>query len=445
MKVCIVGGGGGASNAANVIRRLDKEARIDIFTDRSEIGNQPCEIPFVLKGDLPSWDDTFVFRKKFYSERAVNVHFNTEVTGIVRAKRRIIAGGESYSYDKLILDLGSTPHIPAIKGLDGRNEFVLTTNLDTARLLEQAILQHSTAAIIGVGQIALEVAAVLNARNYKRVHLIGRSDRLLRAYLDKDMAERIEARVRDRGIDLMLSAKIEGIASRDGKKILTVSSQELEAGFVLFATGSRPNVELAQQAGLETGESGGITVNEYLQTSDPDIYAIGDCSENRDAIGGEKRLYQTATSAARGGRIAATNLILGDVLPYQGTTMPFVMEVFGYQVGTVGYTESYARENGRDVISSMTTSATRRRAFGGKTIHIKLIADRGTRALVGAQLISEELVAGKVDRLALAIAERIPVQRLSLLDTCYHPTMGTAYEPVIMALDELRLKLDGLS
>ncbi len=442
MKVCIVGGGGGASNAANVVRRLNDEAQIDIFTDRSEIGNQPCEIPFVLKGDLPSWNDTFVFTRKFYDQRNVTVHLNNEVTEIIRAEKRLIAGEKGYNYDKLILDLGATPAIPPIPGIDGQNEFVLTTSLKTARVFQEAIPQHSTAAIMGTGQIAVEVAAVLKANNYERIYLLGRSESLLRAYLDQDMAERVEARIRDKGIDLILRARVNSIASQNGKKILSLPDQELKVDFVFFATGSRPNIALAQRAGLEIGETGGILVDEYLQTSDPDIYAIGDCTENWDAILGLKRLYQTATSAARGGRIAATNLVRGNVLPYQGTTMPFIMEASGYQVGTVGFTESYARENYLDVLSNVTTTATRRRAFGGRTIHIKLIASRQTRALVGAQIMSEELVAGKIDRLSVAIAERVPVERLAVIDTCYSPTVGTAYEPLVMALDELRLKID---
>ncbi len=442
MKVCIVGGGGGASNAANVIRRLNEEAQIDIFTDRAEIGNQPCEIPFVLKGDLPSWNDTFVFTRKFYDQRNVTVHLNNEVTEIIRAEKRLIAGGKGYSYDKLILDLGATPAIPPIPGIDGQNEFVLTTSLKTARVFQEAIPQHSTAAIMGTGQIAVEVAAVLRANNYEKIYLLGRSESLLRAYLDQDMAERVEARIRDKGIDLILRARVNSITSQNGKKILSLPDQELKVDFVFFATGSRPNIALAQRAGLEIGETGGILVDEYLQTSDPDIYAIGDCTENWDAILGLKRLYQTATSAARGGRIAATNLVRGNVLPYQGTTMPFIMEASGYQVGTVGFTESYARERGLDVLSNVTTTATRRRAFGGRTIHIKLIASRQTRALVGAQIMSEELVAGKIDRLSVAIAERVPVERLAVIDTCYSPTVGTAYEPLVMALDELRFKID---
>ena len=441
MKVCIVGGGGGASNAGDVIRRLHPPAQIDIFTNRDEIGNQPCEIPFVLRGDLPSWEDTFVFREKYYGQRDINVHLNTEVTEIIRGEKRLIAGGQSYDYDKAILDLGAIPIIPPIPGVDGRNEFVLATGLRPAKVFEQAIPKHSSAAIIGVGQIAVEVAAILKEKEYNKIYLLGRSDRLFRAYLDKDMAERIEARVRERGIELILSAKINSIGSRNGKKIVSLADRELEVDFVFFATGAKPNVELAKKAGIRIGESGAVAVNQYLQTSDPDIYAIGDCMENWDRIIGRKRTYQTATSGALTGRIAATNLVLGNVLPHQGTVMTFVTEVFGYELGTVGFTETYAREQGLDVVANITTTATRRRSFAGKTIHIKLVADCQSKSLVGAQLISEELVAGKIDRLALAIAERIPVQRLAVIDTCYSPTVGSAYESTVMALDQLVPKL----
>jgi len=441
MRVCIVGGGGGANNAANVIRRLDKEAQIDLFDKRSEIGHVPCEIPYVLSGFLPSWQDSFVFRPKFYNERNINVHLNTEVTDIITEEKRLIAGGESYSYDKAILDLGSTPTIPPVQGLDGRNEFVLDTSLSTARILEKAIPKHSSAAIVGVGQIALDIAEVLQARNYDRIYLIGRADRVLRAYLDKDMAEIVKARIEQRGIELILSAQINSIKSRKSKKVISLPERELEVDLALFATGSKPNVELAKKAGIKVSESGAIAVNKYLQSSDPSIYAIGDCMENWDRITGSKRIYQTATSGATTGRIAATNLVLGNILPHQGTVMALVTEVFGYEVGTVGFTETHARKQGLDIVCSITRTATRRRSYGGKHIHIKLIADHKAQYLVGAQIISEEMVAGKIDRLALAIAEKIPVQKLAVIDTCYSPTVGSAYESTVMALDQLMPQL----
>ena len=441
LKVCIIGGGGGANNAVNVIRRLDEDAQIDLFDKRSDIGHEPCEITYVLSGFLSSWEDTFVFRQKFYDERNIKVHLNTEVTDIVRENKFLIAGGEGYPYDKAILDLGSISSIPPIPGLNGENEFFLDTSLETARVFQEAISKYSSAAILGTGQIALDIAEVLQARSYDKIYLLGRSDRVLRTYLDKDMAEIIERGIAQKGIELILPARINSITSRTGKKIRSIPGPELEVDFVFFATGSTPNVELAKKASISIGESGAIAVNKYLQTNDPDIYAIGDCMENWDRITGRRRTHQTATSGATTGRIAATNLIRGNILPHQGTVMTFVTQVFNHQVGTVGFSEDYAREQGLNVASNLLRTATRRRSYGGKPIHVKLIADARTKSLVGAQIISEEMVAGKIDRLALAIALGIPVDQLALIDTCYSPTLGSAYESTVMALDQLMPKL----
>ena len=443
MKVCIVGGGGGASNAANVIRHLDKKAEIEIFTNRGEIGNLPCEIPFVLNGVLSSWEDSFAFRERFYEERHIAVHLNSEVTEVLRGERSLVAGGESYHYDKAILDLGARPIIPAIPGSDGRNEFTLSAGLKYARAFEEAIPNYRSAVIVGTGQIALEVAAILEARGYQHIYLVGRADRVLRSYLDQDMVETIEDRIREKGVELILEAKIASVGKQGSNKLLRLPDRDIEADFVFFATGASPNTDLAQRAGIELGETGAIAVNEYLQTSSPDIYAIGDCMENWETITGTKRRYQTATNAALTGRIAGRNIVLGNVIRYQGTVMPFVMEVFGCQVGTVGLTQTYAQEQGLDVVSNITTTSTRRRLFGGKRIRIKLVAERRTQTLVGAQVVSEELVAGKIDRLAFAIDQKVPLQRFSQIDTCYSPTVGAGYEAVTMALDELLAKLAG--
>ncbi len=438
MKVCIVGGGGGANNAANVIRSFDKDAQIDIFTIRNEIGYIPCEIPFVLRGIVPSWEESFAFREKFYQQKNISVHLNTEVTEILREKKRLVAGKDSYDYDKLILDLGGSPTVPPIPGLDGWNELVLSTDLRHARALEQAITKYTTAAIVGAGMIGLEIAEVLLGKKYSAVYCLDILENALGLLLDKEVADVLEQRIKEHGAELVLPVGIENIATREGKKIVSLPDRELKVDFVLFATGSRPNVDLARKAGIEIGETGAVAVNEYLQTSDPDIYAIGDCMENSDAIRGSKIRYQTATNTARSGKIAATNLTMGNVLLYKGTTMPFITEIFGYQVGAVGFTEKYARDNGLDVCTSITKTATRRRLFGGKTIHIKLIADRGSHTLIGGQVISEEFVAAQIDKLSVAIAEKIPVERLSLIDTCYSPPVNTAYAPLTMALDSIR-------
>jgi len=443
MRVCIIGGGGGASNAANVIRSLGTEAQIDIFTNRGEIGNLPCEIPFVLDGTLPSWESSFAFRDKFYQERNISVHLNTEVTEIIRKEKLLIASGESYHYDKVILDLGARPVLPPIPGLNGQNEFVLSTGLEYAKIFKEALPRYSSAAIIGTGQIALEVASVLRTKGYQYIYMIGRSGRVLRSYLDGEMAEPVEEKIRQSGIELVLNARDISISTKSSRKTVRFSDDEIEVDFIFLAAGVEPNTGLAKNSGIKIGETGAIAVNEYLQTSDPDIYAIGDCMENWDRLTGNKIKYQTASNAAKTGRLAGRNLASGNILKYRGTVMPFVIKIFGYEVGTVGFTEDQSRNQGFSILSNITTSATRRRGFGGTPIRIKLIADTKRETLLGAQVISEELVAGKIDRLAVAISEKIPMQRLSLIDTCYSPTLGAGYEAITMALDEVLNKIIG--
>jgi NADH oxidase (H2O2-forming) len=440
VKVCIVGAGDGAIFAARRIHRLDREAQIDVFSKRREIGGPPCEMPLVLSGAIANWDIHSSSRSKSLSgQRNINVHLNTEVTEILRQQKCLIAGGETYGYDKAILDLGSIPSIPPIPGLDGKNEFTLSTDVDDGKTLGEIISKHSSAAIVGAGFIGLEIANALVARGYKAIYVLEIGEHVLPACLDKDMADKVEAVIREKGVELILPVRINGINSERGEKRVILPHRELEADFVFFATGVRPNVELARKAGLQIGETGAIAVNQYLQTSDPDIYAVGDCMENWDMITGSKRRHQLAFNAIRNGDIAGRNLVSGNSFAYEGTVMPFVTKIFGHQVGAVGFTERSAREKGLDVVSVPFTTPWLRQKFGGKPADCKLIADRETQTLIGVQIISEEMVGGAIDKFAVAIAERTPLVRLVQIDSCYSPAVQqdrlmTAIEQLI---DEL--------
>lgn len=439
MKICIIGGGAGGRSASGRIRQLDKEAQIDVFTKQAEIGYAPCELPFVLRGGIVTWDDIF-YPGKFFEERQINLHINTEVTDILREEKRIIAGGESYAYDKAILSLGAIPSIPAIPGLDGRNEFTLSTNIADARTLGAVIPRYASAAIIGAGAIGIELTLALMVRGYHSLYLLDIMENILPASLDKDMTGRIEEVMRQKGVELILPAVISGIRSESGRKRVILPNRELEVDFVFLATGAKPNVELAQKAGLQIGDTGAIAVNQYLQTSDPDIYAVGDCMENWDMITGSKRCHLIVTTAGITGEIAATNLMQGNSLPYQGTAMTFIIEVFGHQVGTVGFTERLARDKGLDVVSHIATTLPTRPKYGRNPIYCKLIADRGTQSLVGVQVISKGSIRGAIDELALAIAYKIPLPQLVQIDTPYSPAVGG--DQVRWAVKELMNKID---
>jgi len=422
VKVCIIGGGAGGRSASGRIRQLDKEAQIDLFSTQSEIGYAPCEPPFVLKG-LVGWDDIF-YPGEFFKERNIAVHLNTEVTDILRKEKRIVAVGQSYSFDKLILSPGTVPSIPPIPGLDGENEFTVSTNIADSRALDKVIPGYTSAAIIGAGAIGVEMALALVARGYHSVYLLDMLENILPAGLDKDLAEKVEKVMQRKGVELILSTSINSIKTESGKKRVILPDRELEVDLVLVTTGAKPNVELARKAGIEIGETGGILVNQYLQTSDPDIYAAGDCIENWDIIIGSKTRRLMVTSAGRTGDVAARNLVLGNVTTYEGTLMTFVIEVFGHQIGSAGFTERLARQKGLDVVSTVISTPTTRPRYGGKTFHCKLIADRKTQTLVGAQIISEEMIRGVINEMALAIAEKVPLHRLATLETPYSPAVG---------------------
>ena len=422
MKVCIIGSGDSGSTAAMQVRHLDNDAQIDIFTERSTLGCPPCEMPLVISGTVASWDELVRgFRKNaFWEKRNINLHLNTRVTDIIRKEKCIIADGKRYAYDKLILALGATPVFPVYPGMDGKNEFLLSTDMADGLVLSNAIERYSSAAVVGGGFIGLEIAAALKARNYKKVYLLARSD-VLRSYLDEDMVQKAKDILVQNGVDLIQPVDIGNISTREGYKYVSYSGGDLKVDFVFFATGSRPNIEPAQKAGLDIGETDAIAVNGYLQTSDPDIYAIGDCMENRDVVTGLKRRHQLAANAIRTGYIAGRNAVSGNRLTYEGTVMPFVTRIFGFQIGAVGFTEREAREKGLDTISVAVDTPRLRDRFNGKPAKYKLVADIKTATLIGAQVISEEIVTGTVDKLAVAIACRMPLIKLVQIDSCYSP------------------------
>ena len=440
MKVCIVGAGDAGAIAATQISRLDESAEVRLFSKRQELGCPPCAMHLVLSGVLASWDELVhgIRTKSFYEKRNVEVHLDTEVTDILRQEKCVIAGDERHSYDKMILALGATPFIPPFPGIDGKNEFVLGTDMADGMSLDQAISKHAEAAIIGGGYIGLEIAEALKLRGYNKIYVLVRRD-ILRDQLDKEMAKTVKGELRAGGVELILPATLESIGSKGQRKCLVLADREIEVDFVLFATGSAPNIELAQNAGLQIGETGGIAVNQYLQTSDPDIYAAGDCMENWDIMVNSKRQQKLATNAIRTGYIAGRNVVLANCIAYQGTAMPFVAKVFGLQIGSVGFTETEAKEKGFDTASVKVETPWLSQRYNGSPAHFKLIGDRNTKTLLGAQIISKETVAGVIDKLAVALAVGMPLIRLLQIDSCYSPLVqeDLTAVPLQRLIDEL--------
>ncbi len=262
----------------------------------------------------------------------------------------------------------------------------------------------------------------------------------MRSCLDADMEEKLKEVLVQNGIELIAPASIKNIATAGARKRITLSDRDLEADLVFFATGARPNADLAQRSGLNIGDTGAIAVNPFLQTSDPDIYAIGDCMENWDVITGTKRRHLLATNSIRTGYIAGRNVVSGNLVSYIGTVVPFITQIFGHQIGAVGLTEREAREKKLETVSVAIDTPRLRERFNGKPAHYKLVADAKTKTLIGAQIISEEIVSSTVDKLAMAIANHMPVMQVVQIDSCYSPHVQE--DQIAVPLHRLIDKLD---
>jgi NADH oxidase (H2O2-forming) len=439
MKICIIGAGAGGRIASGRLRELDKESQIDIFSKQSEIGYAPCELPFAMRGTFTDWDGIF-YPGNFFEKNEIKVHLETEVTDILRDEKRIIAGGKSYAYDKLVLSLGARPSIPVIPGVNGKNEFAMSTDISRWKELDSAISGCSSAAVIGSGAIGIETTQALKERGYRQIYLLEIMDHILPSAVDQDMGEKIEKVMVDSGVDLILSARIKSVVTESGKKRLILEDRELEVDLLIFATGAEPDIGIAEKAGIRIGQTGAIAVNQYLQTSDPDIYAVGDCMENWDVVTGAKTRRLMVTTARITGDIAAMNLVKGNVVPYRGTTMTFVMDVSGYEVGAVGFTEEKAKNMELDVTSVSYKALKTRPAYGGKPVYCKLVADRRTQTLLGGQIISQQEIGGMINELAVAFAERVPIPNIMRIDTPYSPLIGP--DPLRGALALLVKKLN---
>ena len=437
MKIVMIGGGGASIVCANTLRVLGNQAQIDIYTRRDRTAYTPCEQPFVLR-DVLGFDDMFYATIPWFEKKGLGLHLETEVTAIDREKKIIMAGGKAVPYDILLINTGAVPKIPDIPGLAGDRVFTLTTELKHARALEAIIPKCGRAAILGAGAIGLEMAETLVKKGYEAVHLIVSSPHILSRVVDPEMAEKVEPALTENGVDLRLSTSVTRVERAGDTLELTLTGGEtLKVDFVLVAKGVRPNVDLAREAGLEIGETGGIAVNRYLQTSDPSIYAAGDCMESWNILTEKKTLTALATFSNRTGRTAGRNIHFGNTVPFMGAMNTLGTEVFGQTIASVGLTEQAARREGFDTFSAVRKGMSRKVMFGGGPIWVKLVADRASQTLLGAQFIGPREVSRMAEKVIILLGERVVLGRISQYENIFSPPLGMAYDPVTMVSDIL--------
>ena len=440
MKVVIVGGVAGGATAAARIRRLDEQADIVVFERSGYVSYANCGLPYYI-GDVITDKEALTLQtpESFHARFRVDMRVRHEVTAIHPERKTVsvtnLATGERFEepYDKLILSPGAKPTQPRLPGIGLEQLFTLRTVEDTFRIKEYIQARRPRSAVLaGGGFIGLELAENLRELGMD-VTIVQRPKQLMNPF-DADMASFIHGEMRRNGVKLALGYTVEGFAERDGGvDVLLKDAEPLHADIVVLAIGVTPDTALAQDAGLELGVKGSIVVNDRMETSVPDIYAVGDAVQVRHVVTGQETLVSLAGPANKQGRIAADNICGGDSR-YRGAQGSSVIKVFDMTAAVTGVNETNARKAGLNVDTVILSPMSHAGYYpGGKLMTMKVVFEIGTYRLLGAQIVGYEGVDKRIDVLATAIHAGLRATELKDLDLAYAPPYSSAKDPVNMA------------
>ena len=440
MKVVIVGGVAGGATAAARIRRLDEKAEIVVFERSGFISYANCGLPYYIGDVIVDQEElTLQTPESFFARFRVDMRVRYEVTGIDPDKKTVsvknLVTGDEFeeSYDKLILSPGARPTQPRLPGVGLDRLFTLRTVEDTLRIKEYIDKNHPKSAVLaGGGFIGLELAE--NFRELGMEVTIVQRPRQLMNPFDADMAAFIHAEMIRHGIKLALGHTVEGFEENEGGvDVLLKDEQPIHADMVVLAIGVTPDTELAKKAGLKLGIKESIVVNDRMETSVPDIYAVGDAVQVRHYVTGKDALISLAGPANKQGRIAADNICGGDSR-YAGSQGSSVIKVFNMTAAVTGINETNARKEGLSVDKIILSPMSHAGYYpGGKVMTMKVIFEKETYRLLGAQIVGSEGVDKRIDVLAAAIHAGMTATELKELDLAYAPPYSSAKDPVNMA------------
>lgn len=451
MKVVIVGGVAGGATAAARLRRLDEHAEIVVFERSGYVSYANCGLPYYIGGTIEQPEAlTLQTPESFLNRFNVDMRVNHEVTELypesklVRVKNLLTGEEFDEAYDKLILSPGAKPTQPRLPGVGLEHVFTLRTVEDTFRMKEFIDTHHPrTAVIAGGGFIGLELVENLCELGMD-VTIVQRPKQLMKPF-DPDMAAFIHAEARKHGIKLALGHAVEGFRETgDGVEMLLKDTDPLPADMIVLAIGVTPDTALAKEAGLELGIKGSIIVNDRMETSAPDIYAVGDAVQVNHLVTGEESLISLAGPANKQGRIAADN-ICGLNSTYRGSQGSSVIKVFDITAASTGVNETVARAAGLDVDHVILSPMSHAGYYpGGKLMTMKVVFEKETYRLLGAQIVGYEGVDKRIDVLATAIFNGMSAIDLKDLDLAYAPPYSSAKDPVNMAGFMIENIQDGL-
>ena len=439
MKIIIIGGVAGGATTAARIRRADESAEIILFEKGKYISYANCGLPYYIGGVIQEREKLFVQTPEAFSNRFhIDVRTESEVIAINREKKSVTVraiNGSTYeeSYDKLLLSTGASPVRPPLRGIDLNGIFTLRNVADTDKI-KSYIQTHNPqkAVVVGAGFIGLEMAENLHAQGAE-VSIVEMGNQVM-APIDFSMAALVHQHLMDKGVNLYLEQAVDSF-EQEGKrlKVKFKNGHSILADIVILSIGVRPETSLAKAAQLTIGPAGGIAVNDYLQTSDSSIYAIGDAIEYRHPITGKPWLNYLAGPANRQGRIVADN-ILGSQIPYEGAIGTSIAKVFDMTVASTGLPAKRLRLEKIDYVSSTIHPSSHAGYYpNALPMSIKITFDKQTGRLYGAQIVGYDGIDKRIDEFALVIKHNGTIYDLLSIEQAYAPPFSSAKDPVALA------------
>lgn len=441
MNYLIIGGVAGGATVAARLRRMDEKANIVLFERGKYVSYANCGLPYYIGDTINNREKLFVQTVKGFTDRfRIDIRTEQEVTAIRPDKKEVevknLSTGEIYTetYDKLVLSPGAEPLRPGIEGIGSKKIFTLRNVPDTDTIKNYINIEKPKRAIVvGGGFIGLEMAENLHDLGIQ-VDVVEMANQVM-APLDFSMAAIVHQQLTDKGVGLHLEDGVSRFEEKDGGVTVHLrSGKQIATDMVLLSIGVRPETKLAKEAGLAIGERGGITVNDYMQTSDADIYALGDATEVKNLVTGQPSLIPLAGPANKQGRIVADNIIFGNKKKYAGSIGTSIAKVFDLTVAATGANAKLLQRNNIPYTSSYTHGASNAGYYPGAVpMSIKILFDPENGKLLGAQIVGFNGVDKRIEMLEQVIQRGGTVYDLTELEHAYAPPYSSAKDPVNMA------------
>ncbi|MBN2064816.1 MAG: FAD-dependent oxidoreductase [Sedimentisphaerales bacterium] len=457
LKVVIVGGVAAGPKVASRIVRLCPEAQVTLFEMGEFLSYAGCGLPYYISGVVKEQKELMstpvgVVRDPVFFQNVKNVKIcnHTEVTAIDRQNKKVSARNLKdnttceVAYDKLVLATGASSFVPPIEGTKLQHVYTLH-GVEDAEGIKASFKERSAqnVTIVGGGLIGIEMAEAF-AEMGARVTVVEAMDQIL-TFLDWEMALQVVKHLNAKGVKVLTGTKVSALVGNGSVEKVITDKGEIPSEIAIIAVGVRPSSSLAKAAGLEVGKGGGIVVNDKMQTSDPDIFAAGDCVEMTNMVTGKPCYVPLGSTANKQGRVAADNICGSGRDRFPGVLGTAICKVFDFAVGATGLSEVRAKAEGYDVITVLTPAPDKAHFYPtAKTVMLKLVVDKATRRLLGMQGVGPGDADKRIDVAATAITAKMTVDDIANLDLAYAPPFAPAMDNIITAANIARNKLDGI-